>query len=241
MSFNETKEEKAYFDSKKPSNPKDRTATDRLDLSIVPDSAVAYLALAFTEGDFKYGGYNWRHAGVSANIYVAACRRHLAKWYNGEENDPATGIPHLASAMACIAVIVDSHIYGNLNDNRPPKAPIAELLAGFEKRVGELRKLIPSQAKRYVSKDTVGGGQYVAVDSDNTRSDSVPEKVDNSNSKFGWAVVPVPEEVTKHGPIGHSFDENSEPVETYNTHSPGGSWHYLNETKKGTHAWEWRK
>lgn len=162
----------------KPSNPKDRAATDRLDLSLVPDTAMIYLALAFTEGDYKYGGFNWRMAGVSANIYVAACRRHLAKWYNGEEADPATGIPHLASAMACLAVIVDSQIYGNLNDNRPPKVPVAELLADFENRVGNLRMILPGQAKRYVSKDTVGGGQYVAVDSDNTRSDSVPEEVE---------------------------------------------------------------
>lgn len=81
----------------KDTNPKDGAATSRLDLTLFPQTALAYGALAFTEGHLKYGGYNWRDAGVNASVYVAAALRHLTKWYNGEAFDPKTGVPHLAN------------------------------------------------------------------------------------------------------------------------------------------------
>lgn len=112
----------------KPSNPKDAAATDRLDLSLFPDTAVAYGALAFTEGALKYGAYNWRVAGVSASVYVAALRRHVAKWYNGEKVDPKTGVPHLANALACIAILIDAHEVGKLIDDRPPRIPNPDVM-----------------------------------------------------------------------------------------------------------------
>lgn len=150
----------------KPSNPKDRAATNRLDLTLFPDTAVAYGALAFTEGDCKYGGYNWRSAGVDASVYVAACRRHISKWYNGEEVDPDTLVPHLANALACIAVIIDAQYCNKLNDNRPPKAEVAALLNGFENIVSHLHKKYPNGVKRYVNKDSFPSGKYVAVAGD---------------------------------------------------------------------------
>lgn len=136
-------------EDKKPSNPKDRAATSRLDLSLAPDTALAYIALAFTEGDLKYGGFNWRVAGVDASVYIAACRRHIAKWYNGEEFDPKTKVPHLANALACLAVIVDAQYAGKLNDNRPPKADVARLLDDFEGLVKHLQTTFPAKADRY--------------------------------------------------------------------------------------------
>lgn len=136
-------------DDHKPTNPKDRAATNRLDLSLVPDSAVAYIALALTEGDAKYGGYNWRAAGVQASVYVAACRRHLAKWFNGEECDPKTGVPHLASALASLAVLVDSDEQGNLNDDRPPKQDHAALLSYIEPKVEHLHRTYPDGPARH--------------------------------------------------------------------------------------------
>lgn len=137
----------------KPSNPKDRAATSRLDMSLVPSTAVAYMALAFTEGDCKYGGYNWREAGVSASVYMAACQRHLGKWYNGEVTDPKTTVPHLANALACLAVLVDATECGKLNDDRPPQAPFAALLTRFERNVKHLQETFPNGPKRYTDSE----------------------------------------------------------------------------------------
>lgn len=105
----------------KPTNPKDRAATHRVDLTLFPEPAVIYGAVAMTEGDCKYGGYNYREAGVNVSTYIAACRRHLGKYYDrGEWADEKTGVPHLANALACIAVLIDGHVQSNIKDDRPP-------------------------------------------------------------------------------------------------------------------------
>ena len=112
----------------KASNPKEAIGSTKLDLSLVPSTAVAYLATAFTEGALKYGSYNWRVAGVRASTYMSAAGRHQAKWWNGEECDPATKVKHLANAMACLAIVLDAELVGLLNDDRPPKADMAKLI-----------------------------------------------------------------------------------------------------------------
>lgn len=106
--------------SRKLSNPKDAIGITKLDLGLVPDSAVAALAVAFTEGAVKYGRYNWRVAGVRASVYHAALRRHVAKWWNGQDHDSKTRVHHLANALACLAIILDAELYGKLTDDRPP-------------------------------------------------------------------------------------------------------------------------
>lgn len=152
----------------KDTNPKDAAATSRLDLSLFPDSAVAYGALAFTEGDLKYGAYNWRDAGVQTSVYIAALRRHIAKYYNGEWADPKTRVPHLSSAIACIAVLIDAHEQDNLNDDRPPRQETA-FYAEIEENVKHLQEMFPRRVGRYratVSRDIAearGGEQGVKL------------------------------------------------------------------------------
>lgn len=105
----------------KATNPKDAIASDKAPLHLVPASFKAYTALALAEGAMKYGAWNWRAAGVRASVYVAALQRHIDKWFNGEEFDPETGVPHLANACACLAVLIDSKTQGNMTDDRPPR------------------------------------------------------------------------------------------------------------------------
>lgn len=140
----------------KSTNPKDRAATHRLDLSLFPDTAIAYGALAMTEGDCKYGGYNYREGGVHVSTYVAALDRHMAKYYNGEWEDPKTFVPHLASAMACLAVLIDGHEAGVLVDDRPPVAGVRmeSLLKRFEVLSEHLHKIFPDGPKRFTEKKT---------------------------------------------------------------------------------------
>ena len=135
--------------SSKPTNPKDRAASDRIDLSLFPDTAIFYGSLAKTEGDLKYGGYNYRVGGVQASVYVAACRRHLAKWWNGSDDDPKTKIPHLANAIACLAILIDAVECGVLNDNRPPKVDMEKLGERMRAKVKHLQRLYPKGPDRY--------------------------------------------------------------------------------------------
>lgn len=137
------------------SNPKDAAASDRLDLSLFPATARAYGALAMHEGDFKYGGYNYRAAGIRASVYYAAAGRHLDKWFNGEECDPQTKVPHLANAIACLAVLIDGIEVKNWTDDRPPKADVADLLARSEAGVAHLRGLFGRRVERFTEASTV--------------------------------------------------------------------------------------
>lgn len=123
----------------KPTNPKDAIGSGKLPLELVPDTLRAYAALAFFEGASKYGRFNWRVAGVRASIYRAALDRHLAKWWNGEDVDPDTGVPHLASVIACAGIILDADLCGKLTDDRPPPAPIGGLMDGMAETVAALR------------------------------------------------------------------------------------------------------
>ncbi len=143
-------------DRTKPTNPKDRLAISRVDMGLFPDTAVIYGALGMTEGDLKYGSYNFREAGVLASVYHAAMRRHMARWWNGEDIDQSTGVPHLASALSCIAIIVDAQVNGMLADDRPIRGDVKTALINAEAKVRNLQLTFPNPPERYtqVRKDT---------------------------------------------------------------------------------------
>lgn len=114
----------------KPSNPKDAIGSKRLNMHLVPDSLIAYAALGFTEGAVKYGKYNWRVAGVRVSIYLDAARRHMAAYQNGEWADAKTRVPHLASVLACVGIILDAGLSGKLTDDRPPAQALKPVIDG---------------------------------------------------------------------------------------------------------------
>jgi len=125
----------------KPSNPKDAIGVSKVPMHLTPGSAKAYMAMAFLEGALKYGKYNWRVAGVRTSIYLDAMERHMEKFKNGEDVDEKTKVPHLASIMACCAIILDASLVGKLNDDRPPRAPVSELLDDLGSHVKHLQEL----------------------------------------------------------------------------------------------------
>jgi hypothetical protein len=129
----------------KPTNPKDQIAVTKLPLHLVPSTLEVFAVLAFLEGASKYGAFNWRVAGVRASVYKSAAERHLKKWWNGEWADKRTGVPHLASAIACLAIILDAGVCGKLTDDRPPPAPVSDLIDGME---ADVRRLLDLFADR---------------------------------------------------------------------------------------------
>ncbi len=125
----------------KATNPKDRIASNKLPLDLVPDTLSAFAALAFVEGAAKYGAYNWRVAGVRASVYRSALDRHLKSWWNGEDTDPLTGVPHLASIIACAGILLDAGLAAKLTDDRPPKVALGDVMRGLEAEVARIRTL----------------------------------------------------------------------------------------------------
>jgi hypothetical protein len=138
----------------KPSNPKDAFGSAKLPLHLVPDTMVNFAALAFLEGSLKYGQYNWRIAGVRTSIYVAAMRRHISKFQNGEWADPKTKVPHLANALACIAIILDANVSGQLTDDRPPiQEANAKFIDECEQSVAHLKDLFKDHSPTQYTRD----------------------------------------------------------------------------------------
>jgi len=75
------------------------------------------------EGATKYGGHNYRVAGVRASVYYDAARRHIDAFWEGESTDPASGLPHIIKAIACLVVLRDGQLMENWVDDRPPRLP----------------------------------------------------------------------------------------------------------------------
>jgi len=115
-------------------NPKTTVGAQKLDLSLVPESAIIGLADAMQNGAAKYGPFNWREYTISSMVYIAALKRHVAAWVDGEDYAEDSGVHHLDHAMACLALLRDAESIGKLNDNRPPKGAAAELLQQYSKR-----------------------------------------------------------------------------------------------------------
>lgn len=143
----------------KATNPKDAVASGKLPLDMVPDTLLIYAAMAFAEGDSKYIAYNYRVAGVRASVYIAALRRHLMRYVNGEWADKKTGVPHLGSIAACTAILIDGHVTGLINDDRPPAIDLEAEIVEAEKviaHVYEMNKAVRAAqpVSEYTAKST---------------------------------------------------------------------------------------
>lgn len=104
----------------KDTNPKDAIGIKKVAWSCLCWNVLGKLALALLEGALKYGRHNYRVAGVRASVYFDACMRHLTRWWEGEDIDPESGLPHLVKAMACLHVAQDAIDNGKMTDDRPP-------------------------------------------------------------------------------------------------------------------------
>lgn len=120
-------------------NPKDIVGRGKLPLHLWPTTATAMGCVAMLNGALKYGRSNWRRIGVKASIYVDACQRHLAAWFEGNETDEE-GVPHLSSALACLAIIVDAQAAGMLTDDRQVSGGHGELVRVLTPHVQRLRE-----------------------------------------------------------------------------------------------------
>ena len=111
-------------------NPKQQYGDKKVPLHLVPAALDVAAAWGLGEGAIKYGPFNWRENSVEVMTYVAAIKRHLAAWVDGEELDPdsITGKHHLDGLAASLAILLDAVRGGFAIDNRPPCGPGPELV-----------------------------------------------------------------------------------------------------------------
>ncbi|TXR49902.1 dATP/dGTP diphosphohydrolase domain-containing protein [Phyllobacterium endophyticum] len=112
-------------------NPKTAVGLTKPSMANVPTTALLHLMRAMADGARKYGRMNWREKTVTASIYYDAAFRHMAAWYDGEEDATDSKVHHLGHAMACFAIILDAAAHGKLNDDRQGRAVFSEMVAKF--------------------------------------------------------------------------------------------------------------
>lgn len=143
--------------STKPSNPKDLIGSSKIPIHLWPTTATLMGALGFLDGALKYGRSNFREVGVRASIYYDAARRHLDAWFEGEDIDPDSGLPHLAHALACLGILVDAEAAEKLNDDRMVAGGYRNLLDQLTPHVERLKqKHGDKQVKHYTIEDSRG-------------------------------------------------------------------------------------
>ena len=99
-------------------NPKNEAGRAKPSLTNVPFHVLLEAAEALREGAEKYGRWNWRDNDVDASVYTDAALRHLLAWWQGEDDDPDSGISHLTKAIVNLIIIRDAQTLGSLNDDR---------------------------------------------------------------------------------------------------------------------------
>lgn len=144
-------------------NPKDAAGRAKLPMHLWPASATAAGCLGFREGELKYGRLNYRGTPVAASVYVAAAKRHIDAWMEGENNTRDYGTPHLGNALACLAILVDAQVNGTLVDDRnfaPQPGAYEDFVEEMTKISARLTEMLGSiQPKHWDRRDQVAGEQ----------------------------------------------------------------------------------
>lgn len=135
-------------DTVKLSNPKDSVGTRKVPLSTLPARVLWRVGLAMMEGALKYGRHNYREVGVRASVYFdSVVSRHLFGWWEGQDNDPDSGLNHIDKAIAGLMVLRDSMLQGNWVDDRPPAC--ADDMAELNAHAGALIDRYGHQAPKH--------------------------------------------------------------------------------------------
>jgi hypothetical protein len=87
-------------------------------LHLLPPAALYDIARVREFGSAKYEPWDWT-IGRNHTDYYDAIMRHALAWLTGEDNDPESGLPHMAH-LACTAMfLLEFARSGKGLDNRP--------------------------------------------------------------------------------------------------------------------------
>lgn len=139
----------------KPTNPKDSVGVKKVSLGRVSSVVLMEMSLGMLEGDRKYGGHNYRVAGVLASVYYDATMRHLMAWWEGEDIDKDSGLSHITKALSSLAVLRDAIHNNKMNDDRPPKLEDG-WIADLNKKAEEIIEKYPNRTKPFIQSNFNG-------------------------------------------------------------------------------------
>ena len=87
-------------------------------LHALPWEALAELGRVYTHGAHKYSDYNFRR-GFAWSLAFDALLRHAFAFWNREDNDPESGLSHMAHAAWQALTLVFFILTGRGTDDRP--------------------------------------------------------------------------------------------------------------------------
>lgn len=85
---------------------------------LLPVAPVREIVKVLTFGAKKYDDHNWRKC-AHLSTYYAALQRHVTAFWEGEDNDPESGLSHLAHAGCCLLFMFGLYLMQPKTDNRP--------------------------------------------------------------------------------------------------------------------------
>lgn len=133
----------------KDTNPKDAVGVKKVPLHVVSSPVLMEIGLAMLEGDRKYGGHNYRVAGVRASVYYDALMRHAMSWWEGEDIDPDSGLNHITKALSTLTVLRDAMLNDMWTDDRPPKVKNQNWVKDLNVLAGQIIDKYPEPAKPF--------------------------------------------------------------------------------------------
>lgn len=92
---------------------------EKVRVELLPPLALEEIAKVLTFGAKKYEDHNWRK-GFAWSRLIGAALRHLLAFMRGEDNDPETGLSHLAHLGCCVLFLLDHQILKLGLDDRYP-------------------------------------------------------------------------------------------------------------------------
>jgi hypothetical protein len=101
-------------------NPKDAAAraSNKPRLDLLEPVAERQIAGALAFGAAKYGVRNYVKAPIAARVYVAAMKRHIDAWLEGEDVAEDSAVHHLAHVGANVHVALAAMEAGTFIDDR---------------------------------------------------------------------------------------------------------------------------
>lgn len=121
-------------------NPKEAAGSKKPGVfSVFPRWVNLLVGRVMETGASKYGKFNYRDSDIAASTYEDAMERHAQLWFDGEDNDPESGVSHLAHVIACATLLLDAQATGKLVDNRQKTGIVRREL----ERLEALRRTLP--------------------------------------------------------------------------------------------------
>lgn len=143
----------AVVKEEKPTNPKDAVGIKKVPMSVLPANVLGQVALGCAEGALKYGRHNYREMGVRTSVYYDATMRHLMAYWEGQDIDPDSGLPHVIKAISSLVVLADAIMNDKVTDDRPPRIKNYDTWVQEQnKKMEELLNKYPEPKEAYVER-----------------------------------------------------------------------------------------